>query len=56
VTVERRQDSGETADEEPMMPVSAIVQAAMAMLSMPDDVNFLEAIVLPSQQLYVGRG
>jgi NAD(P)-dependent dehydrogenase (short-subunit alcohol dehydrogenase family) len=56
VMVERRQDSGAAADDEPMMPVSAIVQAAMAMLSMPDDVNFLEAIVLPNQQLYVGRG
>ena len=56
VRVERRQDSGATADEEPMMPVSSIVRAAMAMLSMPDDVNFLEAIVLPNEQLYVGRG
>ncbi len=56
VLVERRQASGVKADDEPMMPVSSIVSAAMAMLTMPDDVNFLEAIVMPSQQLYVGRG
>lgn len=56
VLVERRQDSGSKADDEPMMPVSSIVSAAMAMLKMPDDVNFLEAIVLPNEQLYVGRG
>lgn len=56
VLVERRQASSIKADDEPMMAVSSIVSAAMAMLTMPDDVNFLEAIVLPSQQLYVGRG
>jgi NAD(P)-dependent dehydrogenase (short-subunit alcohol dehydrogenase family) len=31
-------------------------RAAMTMLTMPDNVNFLEAIVLPNAQLYVGRG
>ncbi len=56
VLVERRQDSGAKADDEPMMPVSAIVRAAMVMLTMPDDVNFLDAVVLPNEQLYVGRG
>lgn len=56
VLVERRRDSGIKSDDEPMMPVASIVSAAMAMLLMPDDVNFLEAIVLPTQQLYVGRG
>ena len=34
----------------------AIVRAAMTMLTMPDNVNFLEAIVLPNEQLYIGRG
>jgi NAD(P)-dependent dehydrogenase (short-subunit alcohol dehydrogenase family) len=56
VLVERRQASGVKADDEPMMPVSSIVTAAMTMLTMPDNVNFLEAIVLPNEQLYVGRG
>lgn len=56
VLVERRQNSGSDADNEPMMSVDTIVRAAVTMLSMPADVNFLEAIVLPSEQLYVGRG
>ena len=56
VLVERRVDSGLGSDEEPMMEVQDIVRAAMTMLTMPDNVNFLEAIVLPNAQLYVGRG
>ncbi|MEY3172797.1 MAG: hypothetical protein RLZZ436_710 [Planctomycetota bacterium] len=56
VLVERRVNSGLSSDEEPMMTVDAISRAALTMLTMPPDVNFLEAIVLPNQQLYVGRG
>lgn len=56
VLVERRKDSGQTSDDEPMMSVETIAQAALAMLLMPPDVNFLEAIVLPKDQLYLGRG
>ena len=56
VRVERRQDSGENSDEEPMMSTETIAQAALAMLTLPADVNFLEAIVLPRDQLYLGRG
>ncbi|MBL8817046.1 MAG: SDR family oxidoreductase [Planctomyces sp.] len=56
VLVERRQNSDSDSDKEPMMSVDTIVRAAVTMLSMPPDVNFLEAIVLPSEQLYVGRG
>jgi NAD(P)-dependent dehydrogenase (short-subunit alcohol dehydrogenase family) len=56
VRVERRIDSGLESDVEPMMDVDTIAQAAVAMLTMPDDVNFLDAIVLPNEQLYVGRG
>ena len=56
VLVERRINSGLASDEEPMMSVEAISRAAFTMLTMPPHVNFLEAIVLPNQQLYVGRG
>ena len=56
VQVERRKDSAEPADAEPMMSVATIAQAALAMLTLPADVNFLEAIVLPKDQLYLGRG
>lgn len=56
VLVERRQASGLSSDDEPMMSIDTIAQAALAMLTVPPEVNFLEAIVLPSQQLYLGRG
>lgn len=56
VRVERRQESGLESDDEPMMETATIVEAAMAMLTVPPHVNFLEAIVLPNEQLYLGRG
>lgn len=56
VLVERRQGSGKTSDEEPMMSVEEIASTALHMLTMPPHVNVLEAIVLPTQQQYLGRG
>ncbi len=56
VRVERRQDTSLNSDQEPMMSVDTIAKAAIAMLTLPTDVNFLEAIVLPKDQLYLGRG
>jgi NAD(P)-dependent dehydrogenase (short-subunit alcohol dehydrogenase family) len=56
VLVERRIDSGKTSDDEPMMEPETIAKAALAMVTLPADVNFLEAIVLPREQVYLGRG
>ncbi len=56
VRVERRQGSDLDSDDEPMMETETIVDAALAMLAVPAHVNFLEAIVLPAEQLYLGRG
>lgn len=56
VRVERRQESELESDTEPMMETETIVEAALAMLTVPPHVNFLEAIVLPTDQLYLGRG
>lgn len=56
VMVERRSSSGRTSDDEPMMDSDSIAQAALAMVTLPADVNFLEAIVLPRDQAYLGRG
>ena len=56
VLVERRRESGKTSDDEPMMEPETIAKAALAMVTMPADVNFLEAIVLPRDQDYLGRG
>jgi NAD(P)-dependent dehydrogenase (short-subunit alcohol dehydrogenase family) len=58
--VERRSDarSGSGRDEgpEPMMDVENIARTALLMATLPPDVNMLEAIVIPNQQLYIGRG
>lgn len=56
VKVERRTETGEDEDDEPMMATETIARAALSMVTVPSDVNFLEAIVLPSGQLYLGRG
>jgi len=56
VLVERRQGSGLRSDDEPMMSIETIANAALAMLKLPPDVNFLEAIVLPRDQEYLARG
>jgi NAD(P)-dependent dehydrogenase (short-subunit alcohol dehydrogenase family) len=56
VRVERRQGSRNDSDDEPMMSVETIAEAALAMLTLPASVNMLEAIVLPVDQLYLGRG
>ena len=54
--VERRQESGLREDEEPMIATESIAEVAALMAALPKDVAMLEAIVLPSQQAYVGRG
>ena len=54
--VERRIDSGSDSDDEPMMSVDELAEAAVLMATLPAHVNMLEAIVLPVEQLYVGRG
>ena len=60
VLVERRMDrrsaSGRDEGPEPMMSVNDIGRTALLMATLPPDVNMLEAIVIPSQQLYIGRG
>lgn len=56
VLVERRSESGLKSDDEPMMSIETIANAALAMLSVPPDVNFLEAIVMPRDQEYLARG
>jgi NAD(P)-dependent dehydrogenase (short-subunit alcohol dehydrogenase family) len=56
VLVERRQGAAKKEDEEPMMTVDELAQAAVLMATLPPHVNFLEAIVLPVGQEYIGRG
>jgi NAD(P)-dependent dehydrogenase (short-subunit alcohol dehydrogenase family) len=42
--------------KEPMMTVQDLVQAVVAMATLPPHVNMLEAVVLPVGQMYLGRG
>lgn len=42
--------------KEPVMAVADLVSAIVAMAALPKDVNMLESIVLPVDQLYIGRG
>jgi NAD(P)-dependent dehydrogenase (short-subunit alcohol dehydrogenase family) len=56
VLTERRAASSRSQDEEPMMTVDELALTAVTMAALPLHVNMLEAIVLPTQQLYLGRG
>jgi NAD(P)-dependent dehydrogenase (short-subunit alcohol dehydrogenase family) len=56
VLTERRGSSTASQDQEPMMTTDEIAMAALTMAALPLHVNMLEAIVLPTTQLYVGRG
>lgn len=55
VLVERRH-TDRTEDAEPMMSIEEIAEVAVLMATLPPHVEMLEAIVLPRDQLYVGRG
>jgi NAD(P)-dependent dehydrogenase (short-subunit alcohol dehydrogenase family) len=54
--VERRMSSGKTSDDEPMIPTEEMARVALLMATLPPEANMLEAIVLPVEQLYIGRG
>ena len=54
--VERRAGSGKTSDDEPMIPTADMARVALLMATLPPEANMLEAIVLPVNQLYIGRG
>ena len=54
--VERRMNSDKLSDTEPMMTAEELAEVAVHMATMPPHINFLEAIVLPTTQDYIGRG
>ena len=56
VLTERRAASDAPADEEPMMSTDEVAKAALTMAALDPKVNMLQAILLPVDQLYVGRG
>jgi NAD(P)-dependent dehydrogenase (short-subunit alcohol dehydrogenase family) len=56
IRVEWRAAGGSAMNQEPMMETETVARAALAMVALPPDVNFLEAIILPKDQPYLGRG
>lgn len=56
VLVERRTESNLKSDDEPMMSTETISEVAVTMAALPSHVNMLEAIVMPVDQAYLGRG
>ena len=56
IAVERRVQSGSAQDQEPMIPTEELARVALLMVTLPPNANMLEAIVLPIEQLYIGRG
>ncbi len=53
---ERRAQRSTEQDDEPMMTCEELAETALLMATLPAHVNMLEAVVLPMEQLYVGRG
>jgi len=56
ILTERRAASQTPADQEPMMTPDDLAKVVVTMAALPPYANVLEAIVLPVEQLYVGRG
>jgi NAD(P)-dependent dehydrogenase (short-subunit alcohol dehydrogenase family) len=56
ILTERRSTSDRESDQEPMMSVDELASIALAMAALPPHATVLEAIALPVEQLYVGRG
>ena len=56
ILTERRDASESDVDQEPMISVDELAEVALLMATLPENVEMLEAIVLPRNQLYVGRG
>jgi NAD(P)-dependent dehydrogenase (short-subunit alcohol dehydrogenase family) len=56
VLTERRAVSAKSQDAEPMMTVDELALIAVTMCALPLHVNVLEAIALPTEQAYLGRG
>lgn len=53
---EKRALRATASDQEPMMTCDELAETALLMACLPPHINMLEAIVLPVEQLYVGRG
>ena len=51
-----RQIRAEDKDSEPMMTSESIAELVYLSITLPNNVNLLESVMLPLDQLYLGRG
>ena len=56
VVTELRQIRAEDKDSEPMMNPESIAELVYLSINLPNNVNLLESVMLPLDQLYLGRG
>ena len=56
VAAEWRQGNDAPMNQEPMLTPDELAAVAVTMAALPPHVNLLDAIVLPVEQLYLGRG
>jgi len=56
VVTELRQIRAEDKDSEPMMTSESIAELVYLSITLPNNVNLLESVMLPIDQLYLGRG
>ena len=56
VVTELRQIRAEDKDSEPMMNPQSIAELVYLSINLPNNVNLLESVMLPLDQLYLGRG
>ena len=56
VVTELRQIRAEDKDSEPMMNPESIAELVYLSINFPNNVNLLESVMLPLDQLYLGRG
>jgi NAD(P)-dependent dehydrogenase (short-subunit alcohol dehydrogenase family) len=54
--VERRQESSDVQDQEPMVAIEEMATVVKTIALLPPHVQVLEATVMPHKQLFVGRG
>jgi len=56
VLTERRAAGSASMDAEPMMTTADFASIVVAAVALPAEISLLEAIILPTEQPYVGRG
>lgn len=56
IRVDRRIDSTLAMDDEPMIEVADVAEVVLLMATLPPEAQLLHAVMIPHEQLFVGRG